>query len=633
MWISLSRLLLLLAGFYGTIRAADFGPKAREWQQQNQRALDEAGKLSLHGEAARGNQVLLDLAQKDNSGISAFIVGNMLYSSVPEVSYRLHARALEVFPAEPACQLEMAMEQHRKREYGAAIANYVKALSAGIDSHFSCLLADCYIRDGLFVEAVKAWDRAGHGRSHTEIDFAIYAIYGDLMPNQRRSDLIAAVKSGATTKLAELIKLDLHFDRDWWNSSVNDKALDEDLKLADRILGKDTAFARQLSVYARIARNEQMTPEEIKALFGSAGMVVGGDATLPESSYLTRAVCELAIRRRVVSAEDLWRWHELGLRQRIANKDRDALHLLCLLAAQSNDSRLPELDRIGWKEWHDPQFAVSYIVGLLKTKTLTEPNDPELLAAEAVLPDDNTLVGIKLMLAGEDRITRDLVVAAIKAEYHKLSDGLMIPDSYKLKGLFQVLSTQLGGADQNVKSLPQRPASNTVAPKTEAAQQLRLNETDALTILIPKSWHAEATKPQHAGFAFLTFVFRPNGDRNAECLISVYSKDDPRAQDMAFIRKLLTADSAPWIETVVNKEMSPISVLLFAHGKGAYASFVDEKRVGMPVKKGDYKIATTFILTIDKQYLTKVTVLCDDLASPDYKEALAMVKTLAAERL
>ena len=435
----LTALLLLLPL---AAKAADFQTSLEKWQQSHQAVLAEAEKLSMAGDTRGANQRLIDLADKDGGAAAAFVVANMLYRSEPAVSYRLHERAFKALPKEPATALEMAMEQHRKGQYEAAIPNYRAALASQLGEQFSSLLADCLVRTGRLKEAVAAWTAAKHGSNHTGIDFAIYEIYGELMPVQRRGDLITAIKAGQRDKLPELILLDLNFDTDWWNSAVFDEALDQDLKFAAQTLGPTDPGYVQLALYAKLARPEEIKDADVRPALAATHLVVGDKAVLPESSRLARAVCELAVRHKAATAAELWQAHEPALRARLARKDKDALHLLCLLAVDTDDRHLTELDRIGWKEWHDTEFAASYLIDLYKNKQLTRPDDPELVAALAASPDNPVLNQLRLELAGKD-VTRDMLVAAIKSEYHKLSFGLAIPDSYTLKALFYQLGQKL----------------------------------------------------------------------------------------------------------------------------------------------------------------------------------------------
>ena len=54
---------------------------------------------------------------------------------------------------------------------------------------------------------------------------------------------------------------------------------------------------------------------------------------------------------------------------------------------------------------------------------------------------------------------------------------------------------------------------------------------------------------------------RPIDGRNAACLITVYGKNNPQALDPAFLRTLLTNDSAPWIANTADHQMTVIHEL------------------------------------------------------------------------
>lgn len=431
------------------IAAVNLREVVGQWTEKQSKPLKKAGELNAAGDMAKANQILIDLADKDGGGVAAFVIGNMLYSCVPAVSYRLHERALKEFPGEPAVALELAMEQHRKGEYAAAIINYKKALQDQESAHFTSLLAECLLRTGQLKEAVEAWKRAGHPSHHVAIDQAIYEIHGRLSPAQRRGDLIALIKAGDAGKFAQLIELDLHFDRDWWNSEVNAEALDADLKFAARQLGAKDPRYLQIALYASLARQDEPKAVEVRQKLTEAKLVLGENAVLPENSLLARALCELAVLSQAATTADLSTKHEAALRSRLAAEDVNALHLLCWFAADAKDARIAELDRIGWKEWQNPEFAASYVAGLVGENKLTKPDDPEMIAALAAAPEDHYLNSLRLQLAGEAGLTQEILVASIKAEYHQLSEGMGMRDSYTLKGLFHELGKKLRMTDKD----------------------------------------------------------------------------------------------------------------------------------------------------------------------------------------
>ena len=422
--------------------AADFAADAKVWQEQHTEIFDQAAKLSADGYAKDGNQILLSLAEDDGSPIAAFLVANTLYGADPAASYRLHLRAQQALPNESAVILAAALEQHRKGEYPAAILNYRGALNTGSGPQYSALLADCLIRTGQQKAAVQAWNDANHRQNQPAIDAAIGAVYGPLVPAQRRGDLIAKIEAGDQTKLSDLVLLDLSFDTDWWHATVNSDALDRDLQRAAELLGRKDARYHALAVYAKLARTAEKRASEIQKVLTNGRFIIGPGAELPVDSKIARALCELAVNANLATTADLWAAYETPLRARLEQQDRDALHLLCWLAAANHNPVLSDLDRLGWEEWNDPAFASSYMVDLLREKKLTTATDSQLLAAIAIAPDNATLATVRIALAGDD-VTTDMIAAAIKAEYHKLSVTAGVRDSSTLNNLYFELGKRL----------------------------------------------------------------------------------------------------------------------------------------------------------------------------------------------
>lgn len=60
----------------------------------------------------------------------------------------------------------------------------------------------------------------------------------------RRADLIAKIKAGQTNRIEKLLFLDLNMDQDWWNTSVNPRTSQRDIKLAEQILGTIMSASR-----------------------------------------------------------------------------------------------------------------------------------------------------------------------------------------------------------------------------------------------------------------------------------------------------------------------------------------------------------------------------------------------------
>jgi hypothetical protein len=165
-----------------------------------------------------------------------------------------------------------------------------------------------------------------------------------------------------------------------------------------------------------------------------------------------------------------------------------------------------------------------------------------------------------------------------------------------------------------------------------SAETLAFATDTRLNVSLRPNWEVAPPIPAQPGFPFTTVALKATGGRNAECLITVYTTNDKRASNLEFQRTLLIGDSAPWIKNLADKKMPAIQNLVGARVLGVYASFIDANLVGKPAKPGDYKIATACIMCVDRAYLVKTTILCDDSRGMDFSDAIAMVKSLAIAR-
>jgi len=159
------------------------------------------------------------------------------------------------------------------------------------------------------------------------------------------------------------------------------------------------------------------------------------------------------------------------------------------------------------------------------------------------------------------------------------------------------------------------------------AAEFKISSTEPVVVSAPAGWElAKAKAP--GSVRFETYRVSPPDGRNATCLISLLGKDKDQFTDPEFLKMLLKMDSKPYLGS--DKELSDINIkeLKITGGMAFYANFVDPALVNKPAKKGDYKTATPIILTIGSKYLLKVTILCDQIDSPDYRDAIKIVESI-----
>jgi len=406
-----------------------------------QRATD----LADAGDVQAANKQLLDLADADGSPAMSLVIGNLLYNMDRDASYRLHKKAFDAQPKERMTNLEWAMERHRKGEYAEAVPLYEAylKLSPG-DKKTYALLADCLLRIGKLPEAVAAWDASAHARHHVAIDFAIFEIYGEISPLRRRADLLERVKKGDASAAEKLIDQDVNMDRDWWNGGPDAEALKHDAPLVEQLLGKPSKRFQAIECWLFIfSQEKQDEVAPVKARLEKDGLIVG-QGSLPESSLVAARLFNAVVAGNIETRTQLLGKFRKELTDRAKSPagDVDALNILCNLSQDKKDETL-ELERYGAERYADPRFALGQLVLMARDKKLSL-DSAELKAALQKIPENSLLQRIVLTLAGEQKTTKEMLVAAIKAEYRHPSRGVNeYPDSYTLNAYFQMLKQKL----------------------------------------------------------------------------------------------------------------------------------------------------------------------------------------------
>ncbi len=243
-------------------------------------------------------------------------------------------------------------------------------------------------------------------------------------------ELLDKIRGGDDQVVEKLIFLDLNYDEDWWNKSVNVSALKADLTLAKKILAKDVVRFEELSCYAGLAATG-LEAADIKSNLVTEALLIGEGGRLPKNSLVAQELAEMVVGNKIETGEQLLQRHQAALeaRAKSAGGDADALNLLCFLCVESKDARLAEFDKYGWERYGEERFAVSYLEGLAAAKKLSF-NDAELQRALKQFPEDGAIAMLQLRAAGSGHLTNEMIASAIKAEYRKLSYGMAMPDSY-----------------------------------------------------------------------------------------------------------------------------------------------------------------------------------------------------------
>lgn len=262
---------------------------------------------------------------------------------------------------------------------------------------------------------------------------------------RKRADLLRRVNGGELAALEPLIAQDLNMRDDWWNARVFVPGPERDLKRAERMLGASHPRYQALATMAALARDpERMDPEKIRGFLKSAGLILEG-GTLPASSLVASRLIHEAIAARLITPSDISNRFgaELARRANASPGDSEALNILCYLCVQAKAMKqLAILDRQGWERFHESRFAESLLVGMAADGSLAQNAGP-LDQALREFPESSILCGLRLRLRGREKLTPAELATAIKAEYRLPSLGMLIRDTYTLKGLFAELKQSL----------------------------------------------------------------------------------------------------------------------------------------------------------------------------------------------
>lgn len=163
-----------------------------------------------------------------------------------------------------------------------------------------------------------------------------------------------------------------------------------------------------------------------------------------------------------------------------------------------------------------------------------------------------------------------------------------------------------------------------------SAEELRISTKEPLVVSSTAAWKASLIDAA-MDYPYETHQLDPPAARNAVCLISVLGKDRAEFSDAELLKKLLRADSRPYVGSPEELPKIELKQLKISAGLGYYANFVDPDLVGKPVQLGNYKAATLVFLSLGSKYLIKATVLSDEIGGADYLEAMKIVESITVK--
>lgn len=317
------------------------------------------------------------------------------------------------------------------------------------DTKIFALLAVGFVRRQDCKAAVAAWGKAGHGRQHTSIDFAIHWIYGKEGPQKQRNDLLKQVRGGDLTQIEKLILLDLAWNRDWGNTSVYSEGLSHDLKEVRTLLAKEPKRLADLEAFSK-RRHSKMTDEEVKAQIEANHSIVGEKVILQENSLMATALVEDLLASKLSTPQHLNQnaQEELWKRSTSEAGDLDALFLLLGFAEEVDKPSVVELNRFCWKRYNNDTCAATYLSGLQGTDAQAQVEQ-----AWTQFPQNPSLAWLRMSHATTaGHLTPEHVAAVITAEY---ASGLQL--SQNLQG------ARYSSASKDSTQNSQKPCKNSPA--------------------------------------------------------------------------------------------------------------------------------------------------------------------------
>lgn len=382
------------------------------------------------------------LIESADNEYKKYIIGGLLYEINNDKSFQLHKEAYLSKPDELDFNLEYAIELHRKGEFEEAAKLYEKySKEKPEDFRVNVWLADCYINTGDIDKSIANWTKSDHAKHHTSIDQAINTIYGNTNQINTRNNYRKEIEKGNKTLFYSLIFLDMNWKLDWWNTNTQEYFLKEDLRLIESKLEKTNIDYNTIQAYIKIKNlsKSENAGDSIKMLLTNNKIIIGSNP-LPTNGQIASDLLRICFIYQLISEQEFYnsRGQEL-LKLANATKDKELLNIYAYLQATVNGKVDPSIDKLGWTDFKDERFAISYFIGKADKNRF---DDKELAQALTAFPNSSKLYWVKVNCAKIENIKlRPHLVELIKREFKTLGSD---PShySYPLKSYFGYLESE-----------------------------------------------------------------------------------------------------------------------------------------------------------------------------------------------
>ncbi|MDR7372199.1 tetratricopeptide repeat protein [Flavobacterium aquidurense] len=389
------------------------------------------------------NKCVEELAKNTaNDEYKKYIVGGILYEIDPDQSLKFHKEAYLANTLEQNFILEYAIELHRNGQYQEAAKLYeLYSQKVPNDIRVYVWLTDCYINTNEIQKSIQNWQKTNHSENHISIDNAVFTIYGKTTQIKTRSNLKSEIEKGKISNFYPLLFLDINWESDWWNTTTQKYFLNEDFQLAQNTLGEKNDDYKILKSYLEIKKlQENGEIDQIKNILLENKIILENNP-IPVFGEISSDLLRICFADNLLTESEFYtkRGAEL-LALAKSTKDKDLLNIYAYLQATVDGKVMPEIDKLGWKEFKDERFTKSYFIG--KADAI-KYDDTELREAMLDFPNSSYLFWLKAKCAKmENKPVKNDLIEAIKREFKTFGTD-QNKSSYRLKSYMGTLASEI----------------------------------------------------------------------------------------------------------------------------------------------------------------------------------------------